>query len=41
MNEEYEKIIKDFFEDLASRQEPLGEEFDKILNDNMWELYVE
>ena len=28
-----------FFPYLASQQEPLGKEFEKVLSDNLWDLY--
>ena len=28
-----------FYSDLLAQQEPLGAEFEKILYDNLWELY--
>lgn len=28
------------FEELIEQQEPLGEEFAKVLHDNLWELYA-
>lgn len=33
--ERREMLLKKFLED----QEPLGEEFEKVLNDNLWNLY--
>ena len=29
-----------FFKELCARQEPLGDPFEKILHDNLWELYA-
>lgn len=33
--------LKDLYKDLYDEQEPLGEEFEKVLNDNLWDLYDE
>lgn len=33
-----EDVLK-FLNDLYDKQEPLGEEFEKVLYDNLWELY--
>ena len=33
--------IGEIFKNLASRQEPLGEEFARVLYDNAWDLYKE
>jgi len=32
-------IITNEIKNLAKRQEPLGEEFEKVLSDNLWDLY--
>lgn len=34
-------IEKELYEILYLKQEPLGEEFEKVLYDNLWDLYVE
>ena len=34
-------VVTDFFTELSSNQEPLGVEFEKVLFDNLWDLYVE
>lgn len=39
--EDIEDELLDFLVDLAQKQCPLGEEFEKIINDNIDELYVE
>lgn len=31
--------IKNFYEDFLSQQEPLGEQFSRVLYDNLWDLY--
>ena len=36
MNEE----LEEFYLRLLESQEPLGEEFEKILYENIWDLYV-
>lgn len=38
-SEEFEQIIVNFYKDLLSNQEPLGIEFEKVLYDNLWNLY--
>ncbi len=40
IDKSYDKEISDFFDDLASKQEPLGEEFEKVLYENLWDLYI-
>lgn len=35
----FEQAISDFYAQLLAKQEPLGEDFEKILNDNLWDLY--
>ncbi len=35
-----EEQIDIFFQELLSRQEPLGEEFARVLNENFWSLIV-
>lgn len=39
--EDIEDELLDFLVDLAEKQEPLGIEFENIINDNIDELYVE
>lgn len=34
-----ENEIIEFFINLADKQEVLGEEFEKVLFDNLWDLY--
>jgi len=36
----FEFSVSSFYADLLSKQEPLGEEFEKVLYDNLWNLYV-
>ena len=38
---EFEQIVSKFYEELLSSQEPLGKEFEKVLYDNLWDLYVD
>lgn len=33
-------LYNPIFNDLLSKQAPLGEEFSKVLHDNIWDLYV-
>jgi len=33
--------LKEFYDTLLKKQEPLGYEFEKLLHDNLWELYEE
>jgi len=40
LDKSYDKEISDFFDDLASKQEPLGAEFEKVLYENLWDLYI-
>ena len=32
--------LQEFYLKLLESQEPLGEEFQKILDENLWDLYV-
>jgi hypothetical protein len=36
-----EKELREFGRKLAMAQQPLGKEFDKVLYDNLWDLYIE
>jgi hypothetical protein len=36
----FESTIAHFYADLLSKQEPLGKDFEKVLYDNLWDLYV-
>ncbi len=36
---EFENMITNFFAKLSSAQEKLGAEFERVLFDNLWELY--
>jgi len=38
---DFEGTIANFYAALLAKQEPLGKEFEKILYDNLWELYVD
>ena len=40
-DEEFVEVIQDFYQELLSKQEPLGEEFQQVLVDNWWELLDE
>lgn len=37
--EEFTEILSSFYGKLAKEQEPLGDKFLKILNENIWDLY--
>lgn len=36
---QFERSVGNFYARLVSAQEPLGEIFEKVLYDNLWELY--
>lgn len=36
---EKEMAVKEFCDNLIKNQEPLGEDFEKVLHKNLWELY--
>ncbi|CAN2041871.1 conserved exported hypothetical protein [Candidatus Magnetomoraceae bacterium gMMP-15] len=36
---EFEDVVTNFFIKLSSDQEPLGNEFERVLFDNLWDLY--
>lgn len=35
----FEKAISDFYNQLLEKQEPLDENFEKLLHENLWNLY--
>jgi hypothetical protein len=35
----FEKYITTFYTALLLKQQPLGKEFEKVLYDNLWDLY--
>jgi hypothetical protein len=37
--EEFKTVLNDFYQQLMARQKPLDPEFEKILHENLWELY--
>jgi hypothetical protein len=37
---EFEKSVASFYSALLANQEPLGRDFEQILHDNLWDLYV-
>jgi len=39
MSEEFDKVIKETYENLLNSQEELGEDFYRVLYDNLWDLY--
>jgi hypothetical protein len=38
-NDKLEQVITVFYSKLLANQEPLGEEFEEVLFNNLWELY--
>jgi hypothetical protein len=37
---DFEGAVAAFYSTLLAKQEPLGSEFEQVLYDNLWELYV-
>lgn len=37
----YEKELTNFYQELLKEQVPLEQEFEQIITDNLWELYIE
>jgi|SRR6266850_2458847 hypothetical protein len=37
---DFERTVADFYSTLLASQEPLGKEFEKVLHENLWDLYV-
>lgn len=37
---DFEATITDFYSKLLADQEPLGKEFERVLHENLWDLYV-
>ena len=37
---DFENAIAEFYSTLLASQEPLGNEFEKVLHENLWDLYV-
>jgi len=35
----FEQVVANFYVNLLSAQEPLGATFEKVLHDNLWDLY--
>ena len=35
----FEAVVTSFFQELSSNQEPLGSEFERVLFENLWDLY--
>ena len=35
----FEQVVTNFYVNLLSAQEPLGATFEKVLHDNLWDLY--
>lgn len=39
LENEFETTVAEFYQSLLVKQEPLGEPFQKILHENLWDLY--
>lgn len=39
LDDNLESELKKFYKNLLENQEPLGYEFEKVLHDNLWDLY--
>ena len=37
---EFNNAVSQFYADLSSNQEPLGQRFADVLSDNLWDLYI-
>jgi hypothetical protein len=37
---DFEAAVTDFYAKLLANQEPLGKEFERVLHENLWDLYV-
>jgi hypothetical protein len=37
---DFEGTVATFYATLLAKQQPLGKEFEKVLYDNLWDLYV-
>jgi len=35
----FEQAVENFYEQLLTHQEPLGDEFERVLHQNLWDLY--
>jgi hypothetical protein len=38
-DKEFVETVFSFYASLSSKQEPLGRDFEKVLNENLWDLY--
>jgi hypothetical protein len=38
-NDDFVEKISNFYAELSANQEPLGNDFAKVLKDNLWDLY--
>jgi len=36
---DFVETVSSFYASLSSKQEPLGRDFEKVLNENLWDLY--
>lgn len=41
MTDELQKALSDVYQNLSKSQEPLGPEFQKVIDDHFWELVLE
>jgi hypothetical protein len=39
IDQEFVGTVSNFYAQLLDNQEPLGQEFEQVLHDNLWELY--
>jgi len=39
IDQEFVEIVSNFYAQLLENQEPLGQEFEQVLYDNLWDLY--
>lgn len=37
--DQFEQIVSNFYSTLLVQQEPLGMEFEKVMHENLWNLY--
>jgi hypothetical protein len=37
---DFEGAVTNFYSTLLAKQQPLGKEFERVLHDNLWDLYV-
>jgi len=39
MDTQFEETVSSFYAQLVESQEPLGQEFERVLHENLWDLY--